>query len=58
MTRKPIIGTFAWIAPGIPVRVRRAESRLEAYHRTQAECTHQKRDPQGTCYACGHREAK
>jgi hypothetical protein len=57
MTRKSTL-SIAWIAPGIAVPVRRSESWLEAYRRTQAECTHQKRDPQGTCYHCGHREAK
>lgn len=46
------------IGNGIVVPVVRTESAMEAYRRQQFECSHNKRDPKGTCYHCGHRELR
>jgi hypothetical protein len=43
------------IGNGLYARTRRIESLIDQYLRKQAECPHQKRDPRGTCYECGHR---
>jgi hypothetical protein len=46
------------IGNGLYARTREKLSLLEQYRKLQAECTHNKRDPHGTCYHCGHREVK
>jgi hypothetical protein len=45
------------IGNGLYARTRTRSSLLEQYRRLQAKCTHEKRDPRGTWYRCGHREA-
>jgi hypothetical protein len=46
------------IGNGLYARVRREETRMETYRRIQRDCEHKQRDPQGTCYHCGHQGAK
>ena len=46
---------MAEIANGVFVPSRVSESLIDEYLQKQAECPHQKRDPRGTCYACGHK---
>lgn len=43
---------------GIPMVTVQTESLMDAYRRRQRECPHEKRDPKGTCYHCGHQEVK
>ena len=47
---------YVAIGNGLYARARVKESLLEQYRRLQAECPHEKRDPRGQCYRCGHRE--
>jgi len=49
---------FVSIGNGICARTTDKLSLLEQYRKLQAACPHTKRDPRGTCYRCGHREAK
>jgi hypothetical protein len=48
---------IAAIGNGLYACSRTGASLLEQYRRLQAVCTHEKRDPRGTCYRCGHRQA-
>jgi hypothetical protein len=57
MSKKSTV-TPAFIASGLTVNTKRTESYLDAYRRLQRTCEHKQRDPQGTCYHCGHREGK
>jgi hypothetical protein len=43
-------GLYAWTKQPL--------SLLEQYRVKQQTCSHAKRDPRGTCYHCGHQEAK
>jgi hypothetical protein len=47
------------IGPGLYVRAGRPmttfEREMEAIRRQQRTCEHKQRDPNGTCYHCGHR---
>lgn len=43
------------IGNGLYAHTRARVSLLEAYRQKQAVCIHDKRDPRGTCYACGQR---
>ena len=43
------------IGNGLFAQVRRPETIWEAHLRRQRDCKHEKRDPRGTCYHCGHR---
>jgi hypothetical protein len=43
------------IGSGLFVRTRRPEGIFAYYCWLQRTCIHEKRDPQGTCYRCGHR---
>ena len=54
MTRNSTIH-FVSIGNGLFAQVRRPETILEAYRRLQRTCKHEKRDPRGACYRCGHR---
>ena len=45
---------LASIGNGLFAQVRRPETIGEAYQRLQRTCKHEKRDPNGTCYRCGH----
>jgi hypothetical protein len=48
--------SYVSIGNGIYARVKRAPlSLIEQYREKQAACSHQKRDPRGTCYECGHK---
>jgi hypothetical protein len=46
------------IGNGLYARTNERPSLLDQYRKLQASCTHEKRDPRGTCYRCGHREVK
>ena len=46
------------IGNGLYARTLTKLSPLEQYLKLQAECSHEKRDPRGTCYHCGQKEAK
>jgi hypothetical protein len=46
------------IGNGLYARTLTKLSLLEQYRKLQAECSHEKRDPRGTCYHCGRKEAK
>ncbi len=50
------VPSTACIGNGLYVRTTRRESLIEAYRRTQRECPHVKRDPNGLCYSCGNVE--
>ena len=54
MTRNSTIHPVS-IGNGLFAQVRRPETILEAYRCLQRACKHEKRDPNGTCYDCGHR---
>ena len=54
MTRKSTIHSVS-IGNGLFAPVRRPQAIGEAYRRIQRTCKHEKRDPRGTCYRCGHR---
>lgn len=43
------------ISNGLFAQVARPDSLFEAYRRIQRTCKHERRDPRGTCYTCGHR---
>jgi hypothetical protein len=45
------------IGNGIFARTKVQLSRMEQYRLLQATCTHEQRDPNGTCYACGQRRS-
>lgn len=45
----------AVLVNGIPMVQLQRETLMESYRREQRECAHEKRDPKGTCYRCGHR---
>jgi hypothetical protein len=49
-----------WVAigNGLYARTKVRLSLMEEYRLKQATCAHEQRDPKGTCYACGQREAK
>ena len=44
------------IGNGLYARTRVQLSLLEQYRKLQAECSHEKRDPRGVCYHCGHKQ--
>ena len=46
------------IGNGLYARTRTRLSLLDEYQKLQAECPHEKRDPNGVCYRCGHKETK
>jgi hypothetical protein len=46
------------IGNGLYVRTCVKASLLEQYRKLQAQCAHEKRDPRGVCYRCGHKETK
>jgi hypothetical protein len=55
VTRQPTLYAVS-IGNGLFAQARRSETIGEAYRRLQRTCRHEKRDPNGTCYHCGHRE--
>ena len=46
------------VGNGLYAHTRGKASLLEQYRKLQAECAHEKRDPRGVCYRCGHQEGK
>ena len=46
------------IGNGLYARTRVQLSVMEQYRQLQATCAHEKRDPRGMCYRCGHVETK
>ena len=42
------------IGNGLYAMTNRRESPIDEYRRKQRECSHEKRDPRGMCYRCGH----
>jgi hypothetical protein len=44
------------IGNGLYARTRTQLGLLEQYRRLQTECPHERRDPRGVCYRCGHKE--
>lgn len=46
------------IGNGLYANVRRSRSLMDEYRAKQAACKHEKRDPRGVCYDCGHKEIK
>jgi hypothetical protein len=44
------------IGNGLYARTAVKLSLLEQYRKLQAECSHEKREPRGTCYRCGQKE--
>jgi hypothetical protein len=54
MSRQPTLYPVS-IGNGLFARVRRQESIGEACRRLQRTCEHKQRDPQVSCYRCGHR---
>jgi hypothetical protein len=54
MTRNTV--TYAvCIGNGLYAMAKRTESAFEYYRRIRKTCEHTQRDPNGTCYRCGHR---
>ena len=44
------------IGNGLYARTSIQLSLLEQYRKLQADCSHEKRDPRGACYQCGHKK--
>lgn len=42
------------IGNGLYAPTKGGSSFLDSWRAKQAKCPHAKRDPRGTCYACGH----